>query len=263
MNADIIALQEIESKEALEDLQKLTLYPYAVIADKKKSTVKNALLSKFKIIASDELFVDRFGYRNILEVKVDINGKPLTLFVNHWKSKGGAESLRVLSAKVLKRRIDQLSDQDEFIILGDLNSNYNEHQTFIKKRKHNDTKGVTGINHILKTIKNDKLIQWSDLYEQKNNEYLYNLWLDFDKKSRWSHNFFGKKGSLDNIIITKALADNKDIEYIKKSFQRFAPKYLFYKRAINRWKISRKQPKHHTLHGYSDHLPLYADFIVK
>jgi len=253
-------LQEIESITALKDLRKHLNYRYFVIADKKNSSVKNAILSKYKISFSDELKIDKFGYRNILEAHVKIKYKTLVLFVNHWKSKAGAESNRIFSARILKKRLDTLKKSSEYILLGDFNSNYNEFKTFKKKRRLNDTNGITGINHILKTVNNDKIVNWGTFTSQRSNNLLYNLWLELSKKNRWSHIYHSNRGSLDNMIISKTLADSKGIEYKKSSFNHFAPDWLFYRRTINRWQISRKQPRHHLLKGYSDHLPIYADF---
>lgn len=260
IDADIIALQEVESRDALHDLRRHLNYRYFLISDKKDSSIQNAILSKYKISYSQELPIQKRGYRNILEVHIKIQYKTLILFINHWKSKAGAESGRIISARVLKKRLDNLNKKSEFILLGDFNSNYNEFKTFKKKRRLNDTDGITGINHILKTVKNGKIVTWDIFKSQNSRELLYNLWLDVGKKERWSHIYHSNRGSLDNMIISKTLANNRDIEYKKNSFNHFSPDWLFYRRTINRWQISRKQPRRHLLKGYSDHLPIYADF---
>lgn len=66
--------------------------------------------------------------RDILEVELDVEGVPLTLFVNHWQSRrsGVAESTpaRLFSATAVARRIDQLVSADAraaAIVAGDLN----------------------------------------------------------------------------------------------------------------------------------------------
>jgi hypothetical protein len=90
----------------------------------------------------------------------------------------------------------------------------------------------------------------------------YNLWYEIDKKRRWTHKYRSSKEALDSIIITKGLADKRGIEYIKNSFERFEPDYLFKYNAPYRWQRSRTYPKHHTGKGFSDHLPIYADFKI-
>ncbi len=262
---DIIALQEIESSRALKDLQRALkqeghYMPYRAIADAKSTTVKNAILSRYPIEVKKEVWVTKKRrYRNILEVKIEIDNRSLYLFVNHWKSKGGAESRRIVSAKALKKRIDTLGDKN-IILLGDFNSHYDEKHLFKRNRKHNDTGGITGINDILKSMRGNRGIRVDDL--KVGSDYFSNLWYELPNKERWSHNFYGKKQSLDSMLISAKLYDKKGLEYVKGSFNRYNEDYLFYKKRIYRWQQSRKYPKRHLGRGYSDHLLIYANFTT-
>ena len=264
MDADVIALQEVESLRALKDLKAAAkragcYYPYAAFAGAKNTTVKVALLSKYPIAYAKELPVSASRkQRAILEVKLDLHGTPLYLFVNHWKSKSGPESRRILSAKALKKRLDALGHEQPFVLLGDFNSHYEEYRLFLTERKHNDTNGITGINHVLKTLYEGRAVTPDTLSQCS--DCTYNLWYDLPEKERWTHNFYGQREALDHIIISRGLADGRGIEYVRGSFRRFAPDYLFKKRALFRWQRSRKHPLHHTGKGYSDHLPVYALF---
>jgi endonuclease/exonuclease/phosphatase family metal-dependent hydrolase len=267
IGADIIGLQEIESESALKDLKTQlkrqgSYYPYSVFARGKNSSVNTALLSRYPIQSALKHPVSYSRkYRDILEVKININGKALHVFVNHWKSKSGPESMRILSAKRLLLRLNELSADTPFLLLGDFNSHFEEYKTFLKSRKHNDTEGITGINHILGTIDSDKNpITYTSLKE--NDGALYNLWYELDEEKRWSHQYRGKGEGLDNIIISPALADGEEIEYVKGSFNRYDPEFLFYKGKLYRWQQSRKYPKHHLGEGYSDHLPIFARFRI-
>lgn len=265
IGADIIALQEIESESVLKELKaelnrQGLYYPHYAFAKKKNSAVAVALLSRYPITSalSHSVSSNR-AYRDILEAKVNINGEKLRIYVNHWKSKSGPESMRLESAKVLKRIISEVSEP--FIIVGDLNSDYEEYKTFVRSRKHNDTGGRTGINHILHTIDADENpITYVTLKEDRNN--LYNLWYEVDSSERWSHEFKGQSEALDNMIISPALADEKGIKYVRGTFKRFEKPYLFYKGKPYRWQLSRKKPKYHLGEGYSDHLPIIATFRV-
>jgi len=266
IGADIIGLQEIESETALKELKAQLnrdglYYQYYAFAKKRNSAVAVGILSKYPIKSALSHSVSSSrAYRDILEAKIDINGKTLRIFVNHWKSKSGPESMRIESAKVLKYLTTSLDDP--FIIMGDLNSDYEEYKTFVRSRKHNDTGGRTGINHILKTIDEDENpITYAKLKEC--NDCLYNLWYDVESSQRWSHEFRGSSEALDNMIISKTLIDEKGIEYVKGSFGRFDAQYLFYKGKPYRWQQSRKKPKHHLGEGYSDHLAIFAKFIVR
>lgn len=265
INADIIGLQEIESETALKALKaelnrQGLYYRYYLFARNKNSSVNTALLSRYPIQSGLRHPITYNGrYRDILEAKIDINGKPLRVFVNHWKSKSGPESKRILSAKRLSQRLAELSENEPFVLLGDFNSHYEEYKTFLKSRKHNDTDGITGINHLLKTIDDEgNPITYASL--RNNDGHLYNLWYELDEKQRWSHQYKGKGEALDNMIISPALADGEGLEYVRGSFQRFEADFLFYKGKPYRWQHSKTHPKHHLGEGYSDHLPIYALF---
>ncbi len=265
LGGDVVALQEVESKKALIALRDKLKdsgvdYPYLEIAGSKATPVKCALLSKFPIVEREEIRLDNEVARNILKTTLDIDGNRIILFINHWKSKQGPESMRIDYAKALRREIDKLTKDIDFILIGDFNSNYNEYKTFQNLSRLNDTGGITGINHILRTIKDSELVSEKIVTRQAGNVYLYNLWLEINITRRWSYNFFGKKETPDNIIVSKGLYDDKGISYSDNSFNRFTPAYLFRERAIYRWQRTENGRGRHLGDGYSDHLPIFAYF---
>lgn len=264
IDADIIAIEEIESLQALKDLR-FTLqregvyYQNYAIADKKNTTVQVAILSKIPFVYAKELSVtSSLKHRNILEIKFSIENKDLYLFVNHWKAKTGAESQRIVSAKVLKNRVQELGYDKNIILLGDFNSDYEEYIKFEKKRKLNDTNGKTGINHILNSI-NQKEKASNTKYEK---EGFYNLWYDEEEPERYSYIHKGKKEALDSILISQSLLDKKNIYYKHESISSFKPDYLFRGKQIYKWETSKKKPSQHKGKGFSDHLPVVAKFVV-
>jgi len=265
IDADIIAIEEIESKEVLkslrQELKKQGLYyKYYKIADKKNTTVKVALLSKISFIYAKEISVtSSYKYRNILEVKFKIKGQYLYLFVNHWKAKSGAESKRIISAKVLKNRIDEIGIDKNIILLGDFNSDYEEYIKFKRKRRLNDTGGKTGINHILRSIKQTRKVSKTKLKEGN----FYNLWYDVNVKDRYTYVFRGKKEALDNILISQSLLKKKGIFYKERTLEIYKPKYLIKRNKPFRWQMTRKKPHKHKGKGYSDHFAIFASFIIK
>lgn len=264
IDADIIALQEIHSAQALKDLklvlkQKGLYYKYSAIADKKSTAIKVAILSKIPFIYSKELTVTySYKHRNIQELKFKIGNQELYIFNNHWKSKGGPESMRIVSAKVLRKRISEIGYDKNIILLGDFNSNYRENIIFKKKRKHNDTNGKTGINDVLKTKYQTNTA--SNTKYRKNS--FYNLWYDEENMERYSYIYRGKKETLDNILISQSLLEQTGVYYKYNSMKNFSRDYLFHKRYINRWKVSRAKIRKHKGKGYSDHLPITAKFII-
>ena len=264
LDADVIALQEIENDGVLAELQRLLKrvgcpYPYRAITTGAGRPVHVALLSRVKIAGKREIPVTYSGrQRRILEVRLQTD-PPLRLFVNHWRSKRGPESERILYAKALKKRLQHLPRGTEYLLLGDFNSDWQEYR--IIEPKLNDTHGRTGINHILVTTRAGRMVRYRDLRSYPGMFLHYNLWLELPVSRRWSHNFFGKKEGIDAILIPPSLADGRGWEYKRGSFGVFRPAYLFGKYGqIKRWEYRHGR---HTGHGFSDHLPIYAAFITK
>jgi predicted extracellular nuclease len=264
INADIIGLQEIESLTALKDLRfrlkRMGLYyPYFKIANYKNTTVKVAILSKIPFVYTHEVAVQSsYRYRNILEAKFSIDGEEFFVLVNHWKAKSGPESMRIVSAKKLLKRVKELGEKKNIILLGDFNSHYEENIIFLRKRKHNDTDGETGINDVLGTKHYKKSAGDTevDRYE------FYNLWYDTAEENRYSYIFRGKKEALDNILVSTSLLDKRGMEYKAHSITNFSKAYLLKGKRIYRWQVSRKKPHVHRGKGYSDHLGVTAEFVL-
>ncbi len=261
INADIIGLQEIENENVLKLLKKSLrqvgcIYNYHAISHKYMSAIQVAILSKIPIQNSKEIVVNRkLKYRNILETKFMIDNNPFYIFNNHWASKRSAEATRILSARALKKRLLTLPPNAEYILLGDFNNDYDEYLHI--EAKHNNTKGRTSINHVLKSINTEeKFVRKNHL--SRNTFSHYNLWLDLPNYKRWSHNFYGKKQALDSILLPHSLFDGKGMDYVENSFNVFKRNYLFHKKGyIFRWEYKKSK---HKGRGYSDHLPIVANF---
>ena len=257
LDADILALQEIESKIVLKAIiKKNPQYKYTSFFKNKNSAIGLALISKYKIISTKTIPVDKYDKfsRDILKVTLKIENKPLIIYVNHWRSKRAAESKRIKYALALKSDLDKEANKD-YIILGDLNSNYNEYQTFKYDKKLNDTSGITGINQILNTTMNKNFVQKSEILNFDEIVH-FNTWLELKNNKRYSSKFRNQNNTPDNILLSSHLFDNNNISYVNNSFKVFTPKYLFKNKKIFRWNKSKYT-------GYSDHLPIYAYFSTK
>ncbi len=257
LEADVVALQEVESDRVLARLQGSLKragcpYRYRAITHTKTTPIHNALLSKIPLKRVRDVAVTRYGHqRSILEAVLDTD-PPLRVFNNHWRSKRGPESERMVYAKALKARLEKLPKGAEYLLAGDFNSNWNESLTIAPK--HNDTHNRTGINTVLKTMRGERMVRLGDLQRGEH----YNLWLELGTAERWSHNFFGNKEAIDAILIPPSLHDGKGWEYVSGSFRVYKPRYLFgWHGRINRW--SYRHGKHQG-EGYSDHLPIVATF---
>lgn len=266
LDADILGLQEVENDHILQQLVTRLKrvgcpYGYSAITHKKNAPIQVALLSRYPIRKQSEIEVSvAAGVRNILEVEADIKGNPLTVFVNHWKSKAyrGYESKRIKYAKALQSRITRMPATKEYIILGDFNSDYNAYLTL--ENKINDTHGKTAFNDVLRTKIGACLVEVGEMLKADKGVH-YTLWKELPVDQRWSHKFYGKKSSLDQIVLPKQMFDGQGIDYVNHSFKVFKRSYLFTKRGyINAWDY--KNGKHRGK-GYSDHLPVYAYFDTK
>jgi len=273
MNAEIVALQEIENENALKELlaqlkKEGAEYPYFEITKNEKTAVQNAVISKFKILSYKELSIKgQYRDRPILKATLQIGKNELIVYANHWKAKTGPESKRLEYADTLAADIKGLASGTDFVALGDFNSNYNEMESFANDRKLNDTKGFTGINHIIKTAKSaigqkPTMAGKVDVMANQGGEYLYNLWMELPKYERVSEWFGREKNTPDNIIIPKAMFDKQGISYEDESFKVFAPPYLLKNGRAFRWEAAGKSKALSVPQGYSDHLPVLAKFRI-
>ncbi|MCK5294933.1 MAG: endonuclease/exonuclease/phosphatase family protein [Arcobacteraceae bacterium] len=257
LNTDIIALQEIESQTAFDDLnKKLPSFRYSAFLKKMTSSIGVGIFSKYPIIDQKRIIVNKKDNyaRDILKVTINIENKPVIIYINHWRSKRAKESYRIIYATALKNSIDKLHKDTDYLIVGDLNSNYDEYLTFKYDKKLNNTYDITGINQVLNTTLKGNFITKNNI-QQSYKKVHYNLWLELKEKDRFSSKFRNNNNTPDHIIVSRGLFDNKNISYMDKSFKVFKPLYLYKNNKIKRW-------NNHKQTGYSDHLPIYASFTT-
>jgi len=270
INADVIGLCEVENYNVLLELagalDKMGVsYPYAATADAPKSATVTALLSKFPIAEKRALPVEKS--RSILEAAIIGDGDTLRLFVNHWPSKRHQESARIAAAQTLRRRLDSLQSGADYVVMGDFNSNYDEYASF-HTTGHDDTKGKTGINHVMKTVVDGaspktpagfvcagELPSCGDCH--------YNPWLDMEESARMSYVYRGAKNTIDNMLLPPALFDTLGYSYLGGSFQPFIWDGRLMKDGApyRRQMYYKGKEKYHKGDGYSDHLPITAKLV--
>ena len=138
--ADIIALQEVENLDTLKRFRSRHLegsgaYPYALAIDgNDPRLIDLAVLSKHPIVHARSYAHLRRGRsalfsRDCLEVDVLIGRKPLTLFVQHYKSMmGGRANTRARrvvqveeTLRIIKHRFGRSAGREPFVVLGDFN----------------------------------------------------------------------------------------------------------------------------------------------
>ena len=205
----------------------------------------NAVFSKFPIENVERHRLVQA--RDILEAQLDVQGNPLYVYVNHWKSGASnpeREPIRVENARVLRELIDArlaANPQADIIVAGDLNSHYNHSILFPEME--------TGINDILRSTGAEDFSQ-SDLY---------NLWFELPPEARYSEVWRGRRGTLMHMLLTPGLYDDDGISYIDGSFEKLVIP------GLNADAIGRPIRWHsagETGGGASDHFPVLARFKV-
>jgi len=205
----------------------------------------NALFSRFPItqIGSHPIELAR----DILEARIEVEGDPVWLYVNHWKSGASnprREPIRVNNAKVLRALLDGRLANDpaaDIIVGGDLNSHYNHSKLFPTIE--------TGINDVLGS-QGDESFGDADLY---------NLWFELPVEDRYSEVWRGNKGTLMHLLVTPGLYDEMGVSYIDGSFKTLKlPGFNI--DALGRpldWSFAGNKGG-----GVTDHLPVMARFTT-
>jgi endonuclease/exonuclease/phosphatase family metal-dependent hydrolase len=203
IDADVLALQEVENLEVLRrfrsDRLKKAKYVHGVLIDGPDPRhIDVAVLSRHPIVHVRSYQHVRDGSaavfsRDCLEVDVDVKGKNLTLFVNHFKSmfdqkdrKNGRKNTRAKRLKqakavrdIVRGRFGPSPGGSAWIVLGDL---YDYHQA--------DQGTTTGIAD---------LVGWDQLE---------NVLDRLPQADRWTH-FYDKTNSyrqLDYLLVSNSLA---------------------------------------------------------
>jgi len=269
IGADIIGLCEIENANTLRELAEAldkagAPYPYAAVAEVEGSATVTALLSAFPIVEKRVFPVE--NSRSILEAAVARGGDTLRVFVNHWPSKRHPESARLAAAQILRRRLDELASTD-YVVMGDFNSNYDEYATF-HTSGHDDTRGKTGINHVMKTVTDGARPSYPPKFVCKGDlpacgDCHYNPWLDVEESARMSYVYKGAKNTIDNMLLPPALFDTAGYSYLDGSFRAFTRDGRLLKDGVpyRRQMYYKGKEKYHKGDGYSDHLPIVAKLI--
>lgn len=139
-DADIMALQEVENLLVLDSFHSRYMrgkqYPYRILIDgNDPRRIDVAVFSKHPINwlrtyrhEHDDEGRPRLFSRDLLEIELDVDGRPLRLFVNHLKSMmGGREETRprrLNQANRVAAVVDERCGPDydgNFIVLGDMN----------------------------------------------------------------------------------------------------------------------------------------------
>ncbi|MFD2515259.1 endonuclease/exonuclease/phosphatase family protein [Pontibacter locisalis] len=249
----IIGISEIENQKVLQDLvnaEPLRKRGYNIIhhdmPDEQGLDV--ALLYKpkvFKVSQQQPVKIDygRSNYtsRDILKVQGELQGQPVTLFVNHWpprtRTRRGLQDdsrLRA-AATTLRKEINalQAADKDaKIIVMGDFDA---EPKTNVMQQ-------------VLKATGRP-----NPYY----NEELFNTFFMHYVNGLGSYYSRGDFKMLDQILISKSLIDGEGLEYVRGSAQIHDPEEL--KFLYGKYKNTPLSTFSGSTYfgGYSDHFPVY------
>ena len=238
IDADIIALEEVENKAVLQRLNAALgshAYPYLFYPPKKpRVNIETALLSRFPIENTSTIAM-KDQPRGIHRITLKIDHRSLDVYINHWPAQKEKEEERLIYATTLHNALLK-EEGRESLLLGDFNSPYLMQKdwglgfvTILKAGDHQST--------------------------------LYNLWYDLPQTQRYSHSYGKQKATLDHIVIPKTLKDGKGIEYTDASFTVFMRPYMVNeKNDPKRWQMSERGRGVHQGEGFSDHFPVTAIF---
>lgn len=218
------------------------------VQDPAKESIRNVILSRFPIRATRQHRT--LDSRAIIEARLDLGGRSLYIFANHWKSGAGspaAERTRMQNAGVLRERLDEILGETpnaEIIIAGDLNSQYNQ-------SLRNPYMPETALEDVLRSQGDP----WK--LRAEGGADLYNLWYDAEPKDRRTDEFRGEWGTLIQMIISRGLADGKGLEYVGGSFGSISLPGVNVQASNGLpWSWTNYGPGA----GLSDHLPVVARF---
>ncbi len=217
INADIIALQEVENKALVQKMAQKLNYKYFAFSKPLNSPFGLGVMSKYKIISQQSIYAGIKKTRDFLNVVVSVDDKKLGLWIVHFPTQKYGKQKRLKVAHVLKQAILN-SKQKEYLILGDFNT---------------------------KISNNSILAQTFGSLSNKQN--YYDPWLSLPHHERYSHKFFNHKSALDRIILSKNMFDNRNFEYKNGSFKVVKGFLANFKGEPNRWNKT---------DGYSDHFPI-------
>ena len=121
LNADVVALNEIENENVIKELANLSGYKFYKFATLKGSPVGLGLLSRYRISDSEIYVVPDVKTRPILMSRVEFEGNNIEFFVAHFPAAKNPIKHRIAVANTMKKAV---KNSKNGVILGDLNSNY-------------------------------------------------------------------------------------------------------------------------------------------
>ncbi len=257
---DILGVQEVEHRSLLDLLLKNHFcdknYSVAYAESPDKRGIDNGLIFNddlFDLISTEAIEVkldDGYPTRNILHVTIKaVNNEMIHVFVNHWSSRSGglenSEPNRIKAAQTLAAALKEIYNYESnpnIIVLGDFNDEPNN----------------KSITNVLNAVE----YECSSNYKYKDVN-LLNLAFEEFRKGKGTYLFRKNWNMLDQLMISKNLADGSNIMFICNSFEIVQPHFMITDRGDYKGAAIPTYGGRTYLGGYSDHYPVGAKFIFK
>jgi len=245
LDVDLLGLCEVENKNVLNDLNEAfedKEYKIIHYESPDERGIDNAFLydpKKFKVLSSNPIRNVLGGddkTRDILYIKGEFNLNLIHIFVNHWPSNyGGKEKSipkRNFTSKLLLSEIQKINEVEvdpNIILLGDFNEDPDDNNVLLL-----ESAGLTN----LMTAMIDK--EDISTYIYRGTNYLY-----------------------DQIIVSNSILDEKGFTLLDSTaYILDLPKYRQQKGKYKNYPF-RFWAGNKLLGGYSDHLAVKVDFVIK
>ncbi|MDA3955849.1 endonuclease/exonuclease/phosphatase family protein [Oceanispirochaeta sp.] len=252
---DIILMQEVESRQILDLLNKEYLdgyYSFIDAWDDRESAICCGILSRYTPQEVHLHFPGSYGkrpLRPVVEIHFILGKERLILFNNHWKSRAGGqagtEEARIRAASVLSGRIRELQNQGDvnLVVAGDLNGSWEDFRP-------------GGVQTAQIPVEEMQNVSWQNsLYISLNPEdtflttdktVLFSPWKGME--SEGSYFFQNRWMKLDHFFLDRGLVDQSGLEYLSSRCMA-VPLMCDDQGHPAGWESWRSD-------GYSDHFPL-------
>lgn len=250
----IVGLAEVENKTVLNDLLKTEAFSanrYGIVHQESPDMrgIDLALLYRKDLVKlKSESFIEatfpaesEYTSRDILYAETQIDGERLHIIINHWPSRyGGAEKSeprRLRVAELVRNKVDEIQKKSadaKIILLGDFND------------------GPT--NKSITTV-----LKADTVRKESPKNHLVNISFPIEKNGGGSYNYRGQWQLMDQIIVSKALLSDKNMNTSEELTKVLREDYMLYKDKRYGPKPNRSFGGPNYYGGYSDHLPIYTD----
>ena len=270
---DILLLQEVENENALRTLVDEGLkgmgYAWEILVPKRGLAANVAIVSRLPIVRVRAHGVGAWkgntAMRDVIEAEIEMGGRTLYVFDNHWKSKlngvRASEASRRESAGVLARRVREILAENpsaDILAAGDFNENVDEYARTGRKYQ---TALIPDTEKTPQAFTRESIFLSADargLGIVGERLVLYDPWFEIEASRRGSYSYQGDWLTVDHFLLSPGLFDVRGFSYRWGSFGPARLPLLISDSGVPKKFRALKGEK-----GYSDHLPLLITLDAK